>query len=234
MISPDQVLLKVSNVPMLPVQREFLNAKELQVMLSAERVCGKSWIAIFSALVDMLKGKSVLYMAPTEDAFYKGAWVHLQGFLSEFGLLDDWSYNTDDKTGTLSIGKGIKSTFYVGTYDNYYETKNIYGCSTLYFDEFPSEADPTLVPYVSGCLGMRDNFGNRIGMQSKAVGTPYRKMNILWSKVFEDPTKYGGVIRVLSAKTSDNVFLTDAQREALASGMKDCESPRTQIGGKKC
>ena len=123
------------HVQMLPVQREFFNSNERFVALISSRSCGKSWIAIFSALTDLLMGRNVLYMAQTDGAFYKGAWLHLQNFLMEFNRLDRWSYNSTYKTGTLDLGNNVKSHFYYGSYENVSAARGATECSTLYLDE---------------------------------------------------------------------------------------------------
>lgn len=213
-------------VPMLPVQREFFNSKEPFVAIVSSRSCGKSWIAMFCALVDLLMGRNVLYMAQTDGAFYKGAWVHLQGFLREFGLLGRWSYNTTYKTGTLSIGKGIKSKFYFGSYENLDAARGATECSTLYLDEF-CLSKPAVLAFTAPCLRGKDNFGHPIHPLIRAVSTP--NMQSLWQIMLVEHDKYG--IRLLRSKMSENVFMTDEQREIMASAIYDEKMRRQEIEG---
>lgn len=211
---------------MLPVQREFFNSNERFVALISSRSCGKSWIAIFSALTDLLMGRNVLYMAQTDGAFYKGAWLHLQNFLMEFNLLDRWSYNSTYKTGTLDIGNNVKSHFYYGSYENVSAARGATECSTLYLDEV-CLSNPSILAVTAPCLRGKDNYGHVIVPRIRAVGTP--DMSSLWQLMLVEHEKYG--IKLLRSKMTDNVFMTDEQRELMSSAIFDDKLRRQEIDG---
>ena len=211
---------------MLPVQREFFNSNERFVALISSRSCGKSWIAIFSALTDLLLGRNVLYMAQTDGAFYKGAWLHLQNFLMEFNLLDRWSYNSTYKTGTLDLGKNVKSHFYYGSYENVSAARGATECSTLYLDEV-CLSNPSILAVTAPCLRGKDNYGHVIVPRIRAVGTP--DMSSLWQLMLVEHEKYG--IKLLRSKMTDNVFMTDEQRELMSSAIFDEKLRRQEIDG---
>ena len=211
---------------MLPVQREFFNSNERFVALISSRSCGKSWIAIFSALTDLLMGRNVLYMAQTDGAFYKGAWLHLQNFLMEFNLLDRWSYNSTYKTGTLDLGNNVKSHFYYGSYENVSAARGATECSTLYLDEV-CLSNPSILAVTAPCLRGKDNYGHVIVPRIRAVGTP--DMSSLWQLMLVEHEKYG--IKLLRSKMTDNVFMTDEQRELMASAIFDDKLRRQEIDG---
>ena len=211
---------------MLPVQKEFFNSNERFVALISSRSCGKSWIAIFSALTDLLLGRNVLYMAQTDGAFYKGAWLHLQNFLMEFNLLDRWSYNSTYKTGTLDLGNNVKSHFYYGSYENVSAARGATECSTLYLDEV-CLSNPSILAVTAPCLRGKDNYGHVIVPRIRAVGTP--DMSSLWQLMLVEHEKYG--IKLLRSKMTDNVFMTDEQRELMASAIFDDKLRRQEIDG---
>lgn len=214
------------HVQMLPVQREFFNSNERFVALISSRSCGKSWIAIFSALTDLLMGRNVLYMAQTDGAFYKGAWLHLQNFLMEFNLLDRWSYNSTYKTGTLDLGNNVKSHFYYGSYENVSAARGATECSTLYLDEV-CLSNPSILAVTAPCLRGKDNYGHVIVPRIRAVGTP--DMSSLWQLMLVEHEKYG--IKLLRSKMTDNVFMTDEQRELMSSAIFDDKLRRQEIEG---
>lgn len=214
------------HVQMLPVQREFFNSNERFVALISSRSCGKSWIAIFSALTDLLLGRNVLYMAQTDGAFYKGAWLHLQNFLMEFNLLDRWSYNSTYKTGTLDLGNNVKSHFYYGSYENVSAARGATECSTLYLDEV-CLSNPSILAVTAPCLRGKDNYGHIIVPRIRAVGTP--DMSSLWQLMLVEHEKYG--IKLLRSKMTDNVFMTDEQRELMSSAIFDDKLRRQEIDG---
>jgi hypothetical protein len=213
-------------IPMLPVQKEFFNATEDFVAIVSSRSCGKSWIAMFSALTDLLFGRNVLYMAQTDGAFYKGPWLHLQTFLREFNLLDKWSYNSTYKTGTLDLGGGIKSKFYYCSYENLSAARGATECSTLYLDEFML-SEPVVLSVTAPCLRGKDNFGHPIVPRIRAVSTP--NMESLWQLMIVEHDRYG--IRLLRSKMTENVFMTDKQREVMANAIFDPKMRAQEIEG---
>lgn len=214
------------HVQMLPVQREFFDATDPFVAIVSSRSCGKSWIAMFSSLRDMLEGKNVLYMSQTDGAFYKGPWLHLQNFLGQYGLLDRWSWNSTYKIGTLDLGGGIKSRFNFGSYEVEKSGRGATECSTLYLDEFMLSR-PNILATMAPCLRGKDNFGNIIVPKIRAVGTP--DMSSMWQIMVVEHEKYG--IRLLRTKMSENVFMTDQQRDTMASVIFDEKLRRQEIEG---
>ena len=214
------------HIPMLPVQKEFFNATEDFVAIVSSRSCGKSWVAIFSALVDLMMGKNVLYMAQTDGAFYKGPWLHLQNFLREFNLLDRWSYNSTYKTGTLDLGQGIKSHFYYCSYCNLSASRGATECSTLYLDEFML-SEPSVLGVTAPCLRGKDAYGHLIVPKIRAVSTP--NMESLWQLMVVEHDKHG--IRLLRSKMTENVFMTDKQREVMANAIFDPKMKAQEIEG---
>ena len=213
-------------IPMLPVQKEFFNATEDFVAIVSSRSCGKSWIAMFSALTDLLIGRNVLYMAQTDGAFYKGPWLHLQSFLRKFNLLDKWSYNSTYKTGTLDLGGGIRSKFYYCSYVNLTAARGATECSTLYLDEFML-SEPVVLGVTAPCLRGKDNYGHPIVPRIRAVSTP--NMESLWQLMIVEHDRYG--IRLLRSKMTENVFMTDKQREVMANAIFDPKMRAQEIDG---
>ena len=171
-------------------------------------------------------GRNVLYMAQTDGAFYKGAWLHLQNFLMEFNLLDRWSYNSTYKTGTLDLGNNVKSHFYYGSYENVSAARGATECSTLYLDEV-CLSNPSILAVTAPCLRGKDNYGHVIVPRIRAVGTP--DMSSLWQLMLVEHEKYG--IKLLRSKMTDNVFMTDEQRELMSSAIFDEKLRRQEIDG---
>ena len=211
---------------MLPVQREFFKSDDYFVAIVSARSCGKSWIAIFSALVDLLNGRNVLYMAQTDGAFYKGAWMHLQNFLRQFNLLDRWSYNSTYKTGVLDLGNDVKSHFYYASYENDSAARGATECSTLYLDEF-CLSNPNVLAVTAPCLRGKDNYGNVIHPRIRAVSTP--NMQSLWQLMLVEHEKYG--ITLLRSSMTDNIFITEEQRNSMMNAIFDEKLRRQECLG---
>jgi len=209
------------NIPLLPVQREFLEAKEDFVAIISGRSCGKTWIGVLDALMEVLRGNNILYMCQNDGAWYKGGWVHLQAFLRKFNLLDYWSWNGTYKTGTLCGNK-----WYVGTYENVDGARGATECSTLYLDEL-CLSKPEIMAALAPCLRGKDKQGNDVNPRIRGFSTP--NMQSLWQVMLAENEKYG--IRILRAKQSDNTFLTEKQKAVMNRYIFDDKLRRQEIDG---
>lgn len=208
-------------IPLLPVQREFLQAKEDFVAIVSGRSCGKTWVGVLDALLEVLRGNNILYMTQNDGSWYKGGWVHLQKFLQDFNLMDYWSWNGTYKTGTLCGKK-----FYVGTYENVDGARGATECSTLYLDEF-ALSKPDIMAALAPCLRGKDAQGNPVDPRIRAFSTP--NMQSLWQVMLVEHDKYG--IRLLQAKQSDNTFLTEKQKAVMNRYIFDEKLRQQEIDG---
>ncbi|WP_295001962.1 hypothetical protein [uncultured Fibrobacter sp.] len=208
-------------IPLLPVQKDFITATEDFVAIVSGRSCGKTWIGVLDALLEVLKGNNILYMCQNDGAWYKGGWVHLQKFLREFKLLEHWSWNSTYKTGTL-FGK----KFYVGTYENVDGARGATECSTLYLDEFML-SKPSIMAALAPCLRGKDAQGNDVNPRIRAFSSP--NMESLWQLMIVEAAKYG--IRVLRSKQSDNTFLTEKQKSVMNRYIFDPRLRAQEIDG---
>ena len=208
-------------IPLLPVQQEFLQATEPFVAIVSSRSCGKSFVAILDSLIHVMQGENVLYMSPTEGSWYKGPWLHLQTLLREFGLEDEFHWNGSLRQGTL-FGKIL----FVGTYQNLDAARGATECGTLMLDEFML-SKPNILATLAPCLRGIDRHGNPIDPRIRAVGTPDSRSQ--WQLMVIEPEKYG--IRVLRSKMVENVFMTDRQREVMANAIFDENLRKQEIDG---
>lgn len=208
-------------IPLLPVQKEFITAKEDFVAIVSGRSCGKTWIGVLDALMEVLRGNNILYMCQNDGAWYKGGWVHLQAFLQKFNLLDYWSWNGTYKTGTLCGKK-----WYVGTYENVDGARGATECSTLYLDEF-CLSSPSIMAALAPCLRGKDAYGNDVNPRIRAFSSP--NMESLWQLMIVEHEKYG--IRVLRSKLSDNTFISDKQKRVMANAIFDPRLRAQEIDG---
>ena len=55
-------------IPLLPVQREFIQAKDDFVAIVSGRSCGKTWIGVLDAILEVLRGNNILYMCHHEGS----------------------------------------------------------------------------------------------------------------------------------------------------------------------
>ena len=208
-------------IPLLPVQREFIQAKDDFVAIVSGRSCGKTWIGVLDAILEVLRGNNILYMCQNDGSWYKGGWVHLKAFLRLFDIEDEWTWNGTYKTGTI---RGQK--FYVGTYENVDGARGATECSTLYLDEFMLSR-PDIMAALAPCLRGKDAAGNPVKPRIRAFSSP--NMQSLWQVMVAEPWKYG--IRVLRARLSDNSFISEEQKRVMASAIFDDKLRRQEIDG---
>ena len=208
-------------IPLLPVQQEFLQATDPFVAIVSSRSCGKSFVAILDSLIHVMKGENVLYMSPTEGSFYKGPWLHLQTLLRKFGLEGEFHWNGSLRQGTL-FGKIL----FVGTYQNLDAARGATECGTLMLDEFML-SKPNILATLAPCLRGQDALGNPIEPRIRAVGTP--DMRSSWQLMVVEPQKYG--IKVLRSKMTENIYMTDKQREVMSNAIFDPNLRKQEIDG---
>lgn len=209
------------DIPLLPVQKEFLQATEDFVAIVSGRSCGKTWVGVLDALLEVLRGNNILYMTQNDGSWYKGGWVHLQAFLRMFGLENNWSWNSTYKTGTLNGNK-----FYVGTYENVDGARGATECSTLYLDEFML-SKPSIMAALAPCLRGKDAEGNDVNPRIRAFSSP--NMQSLWQIMMVEHEKYG--IRLLRSKLADNVFVSEKQKQVMANAIFDPKLREQEING---
>ena len=168
-----------------------------------------------------MQGENVLYMSPTEGSWYKGPWLHLQTLLRKFGLENEFHWNGSLRQGTL-FGKIL----FVGTFQNLDAARGATECGTLMLDEFML-SKPNILATLAPCLRGIDRYGNPVDPRIRAVGTPdYRSA---WQLMVLEPAKYG--IKVLRSKMTDNIFMTDKQRQVMANAIFDENLRKQEIEG---
>ena len=208
-------------IPLLPVQKDFITAKEDFVAIVSGRSCGKTWIGVLDALLEVLKGNNILYMCQNDGSWYKGGWVHLQAFLRKFNLLDRWSWNSTYKTGTLCGKK-----FYVGTYENVAGARGAPERAPTAPDECLL-SKPSIMAALAPCLRRKDEHGNDVAPRLRAFSSP--NMESLWQLMIVEHVKYG--IRVLRSRLADNFFVSDKQKQVMASAIFDPKMRAQEIDG---
>lgn len=212
-------------IPLLPVQKEFLKATEDFVVICSARSCGKSFVCVLLALLSMMDGQNVTYFIQNRDSWTQGPWLHCLTLLSKLKLNARWKWNASSFTGTLQTPWG-DAHLYVRTYANVEGARGGTEVSLLILDEFML-SDPTLLAAVGPTMRGRDLKGKKIHPRIRAVSTP--KMNSPWQLMVIEHEKHG--IRLLRAKMTDNVFITDEQRAMMAKGIFDEKLRRQELLG---
>lgn len=203
------------------MQRDFLEATEDFVAIVSGRSCGKTWVGVLDAILEVLKGNNILYMTQNDGSWYKGGWIHLQEFLRKFELENQWSWNSTYKTGTLNGKK-----FYVGTYENVDGARGATECSTLYLDEFML-SKPSIMAALAPCLRGKDANGNDVNPRIRAFSSP--NMESLWQIMMIEHDRYN--IRLLRSRLADNIFVSEKQKQVMANAIFDPRLREQEING---
>lgn len=212
-------------IPLLPQQREFLQATEKKVAIYSSRACGKSYVLVLLSLLKMMDGQHVIYGVQNLDAWDKGPRVHLEHFLDLFGVRDAWSWNGSTYTGTLQTKYG-QAKLYLTTYVRPDAARGATEVSLLALDEF-ALSTPQILGIYAPCLRGKDLQGRDIHPLIRMVSTP--NMLSMWQLLMVEHDKYG--IRMIRAKLSDNVFLTDEQKETMSASIFDEKLRRQELEG---
>lgn len=142
-------------IELLPVQMEFLTAQERTVAIVSSRSCGKSYVQVLGAIVDMLQGKNNIYMCQTLDAWTKGPWLHLQRILDVLNLRSRWRWNEAKHIGYLETDAPQPSKLYLGTYEAPDSGRGGTEVSTLRLDEFMLSNPDDLASFAPCLRGAR-------------------------------------------------------------------------------
>lgn len=212
-------------IPLLPVQKKFLQAKERFVAIVSARAAGKTFVAVLLAVLRMLDGQNVVYFVQNLDAWRKGGEKHLKHFLRTMRLEDRWKWNGSTYTGTLATQWG-DATFNLGTYENPDNIRGATEISLCVLDEFML-SKPRMLAAITPVLRGHDLKGNPIHPQIRAVSTP--NMSSEWQLMVLEAEKNG--ITLLRAAPNENVYVTDEQRAMFAAGIFDEKLRRQELLG---
>ena len=215
----------IVDIPLLKVQREYLEATEKMVAIVSSRSCGKSFVACLHTLLTMLEGNNVVYFVQNLEAWSKGPKLHFYHFLTEMKLLDRWKWNGSTYTGTLQTQWG-EAKFYLGTYGNPDAIRGATEVSLVTLDEFMLSS-PEMLAAITPIMRGHNLRGELIHPMTRMVSTP--NMSSSWQLMIIEHEKHG--IRLLRSKMTDNVFISQEQRELMAKSIFDERLRQQEIEG---
>lgn len=213
------------DIPLLKVQREYLEASEKMVAIVSSRSCGKSFVACLHTLLTMLEGNNVVYFVQNLEAWAKGPKIHFYHFLREMKLLERWKWNGSTYTGTLQTQWG-EAKFYLGTYGNPDAVRGATEVSLVTLDEFMLSS-PEMLAAITPIMRGKNLKGELIHPMIRMVSTP--NMSSPWQLMVIEHEKNG--IRLLRSKMTDNIFISDEQRELMAKSIFDDRLRQQEIEG---
>ena len=102
-------------IPLLPVQKAFLQSEDKFVAICSARAAGKTFVAVLLMILRLLDGQNVVYFVQDLSAWRKGGEKHLKYFLRKLGLEERWRWNGSTYTGYMQTQWG-EATMFLGTY----------------------------------------------------------------------------------------------------------------------
>ena len=212
-------------IPLLPVQRAFLQSEDKFVAICSQRAAGKTFVAVLLMLLRLLDGQHVVYFVQDLSAWRKGGEKHLKYFLRELHLEERWRWNGSTYTGYLQTPWG-EATMFLGTYENPDNVRGATEVSLVILDEFML-SKPTMLASITPIMRGKDLQGRPIHPQIRAVSTP--NMSSEWQLMMIEHDKHN--ITLLRATPNENIYVTDEQRELMAASIFDEKLRRQELLG---
>lgn len=212
-------------IPLLPVQRAFLQSKDKFVAICSARAAGKTFVAVLLTILRLLDGQNVVYFVQDLSAWRKGGEKHLKYFLRILNLESRWRWNGSTYTGYMQTEWG-EATMFLGTYENPDNVRGATEISLVILDEFMLSR-PTMLASITPIMRGKDLRGRPIHPQIRAVSTP--NMSSEWQLMIIEHEKHG--ITLLRAKPRENFYVTDEQRELMAASIFDEKLRRQELEG---
>ena len=88
-------------IPLLPVQKAFLQSEDKFVAICSARAAGKTFVSVLLMLLRLLDGQNVVYFVQDLSAWRKGGEKHLKYFLKVMELESRWRWNGSTYTGYM-------------------------------------------------------------------------------------------------------------------------------------
>ena len=212
-------------IPLLPVQKAFLQSEDKFVAICSARAAGKTFVAVLLMILRLLDGQNVVYFVQDLSAWRKGGEKHLKYFLRKLGLEERWRWNGSTYTGYMQTQWG-EATMFLGTYENPDNVRGATEISLTILDEFML-SKPTMLASITPIMRGRDLRGRDIHPQIRAVSTP--NMSSEWQLMIIEHEKNG--ITLLRAKPKENIYVTEEQRALMAASIFDEKLRRQELEG---
>lgn len=198
---------------LFPHQKQFIESTAPITFLCCGRGAGKSYVASLLIIKSFLEGKRVIALAQTWKSLSEVLFAEVTSRLDELSI----PYDFNKTSMKITYGTG---TIYGGTYENLEAIRGLSNISLAVCDEAalsPSKLFPTLSP----CLR-----GEGITGAIKLLSTP-RRGSWLNLYVHDNQDK----VEVITAKTSDNKFITAEQIELMKASIVNKDLLEQELNG---
>lgn len=203
-------------VRLLPVQKRLLDSERPFSGIYGGRGLGKSYILSVLAVKNLFEGKSSMIWGQNFRSLKDVLFDNIKARLSEWGLFGLVSVNMSDMT----ISHGGRRIIGM-SYENLDACRGYSDISMQLYDEIAT-APRELRAVAAPCMR-----GPGIEPRERFASTP--RMGSYWDQYFR--SERGKSVEVFTGDFYGNVFLSDAQREAIAGAILDKRLKAQEIYG---
>lgn len=203
-------------VRLLPVQKRLLDSVSPFSGIYGGRGLGKSYILSVLAVKNLFEGKSSMIWGQNFRSLKDVLFDNIKARLSEWGLFDAVRVNMSDMT----ISHGNRRIIGM-SYENLDACRGYSDISMQLYDEIAT-APAELRAVAAPCMR-----GPGVVPMERFASTP--RMGSYWDQYFR--SERGKSVEVFSGDFYGNVFLSDAQRDAIAGAILDKRLKAQEIYG---
>ena len=199
---------------LLPHQKKFLQSTSKIVCMVCGRGAGKSFVASLKAAICLQQGLRIIVMAQNYKALSENLMNEIVNRLYEMGI--SFTYNK----GNMSITTTNGGKLYGISYESIESCRGFTEISVAILDEI-ALAPANLFSTLSFCMRGK-------GIEPKIYTMTTPRVMSWWNRFIKDNKNE---VDIITAKTSDNIYITNEQIELMRSTVKDPEMMRQEFDG---
>lgn len=199
---------------LLPHQKKFLQSTSKIVCMVCGRGAGKSFVASLKAAICLQQGLRIIVMAQNYKALSENLMNEIVNRLYEMGI--SFSYNK----GNMSITTTNGGKLYGISYESIESCRGFTEISVAILDEI-ALAPANLFSTLTFCMRGK-------GIEPKIYTMTTPRVMSWWNRFIKDNKNE---VDIITAKTSDNIYITNEQIELMRSTVKDPEMMRQEFDG---
>lgn len=199
---------------LLPHQKKFLQSTSKIVCMVCGRGAGKSFVASLKAAICLKQGLRIIVMAQNYKSLSENLMNEIVNRLYEMGI--SFTYNK----GNMSITTPNGGKLYGISYESIESCRGFTEISVAILDEI-ALAPANLFTTLTFCMRGK-------GIEPKIYTMTTPRVMSWWNRFIKDNKNE---VDIITAKTSDNIYITNEQIELMRSTVKDPEMMRQEFDG---
>lgn len=212
-MSTRQIEIDLSGL--LPHQRKLIKSKARKSCLICGRGAGKSYACASLALLYLLRGRNVLIGGTTHDQLHETLFAEIKSIAMEWDIYDLITWR--ESPMSLELGQ---AHVWFGFYQAVESVRGYSRVGLIILDE-QFLAPASILATWGPCM-------RNAGCKTRIVGATTPRQGSLWNITMSDPKCDWEII---SAKSTDNIHITDEEMELILSEIKTEEMYNQEILG---